>query len=89
MGAVGAPSVASPALSEPTRILLEDVLRALADIDVPLMSVAAVTGTGLPDGDPFDPDRFRDEARILDWGGGDRHPAGGPSCRRRVRPRHR
>ena len=45
------------------RILLEDVPRALADIiDVPLMAVATVTGTGLPDGVPFDPDRFRDEA---------------------------
>ena len=51
-------------------ILLEDVIRALADIDVPLMAVATVTGTGLPDGAPFDPDRFRDEARILDWEAG-------------------
>ena len=49
---------------------LEDVLRALADIDVPLMAVATATGTGLPDGAPFDPDRFRDEARILDWEAG-------------------
>ena len=37
---------------------------------VPLMAVATVTGTGLPDGVPFDPDRFRDEARILDWEAG-------------------
>ena len=52
------------------RIPLEDVLRALAEIDVPLMAVATVIGTGLPDGAPFDPDRFRDEARILDWEAG-------------------
>ena len=40
------------------RVPLEDVLRGRAEIDVPLMAVAVATGMGLPDGAPFDRERF-------------------------------
>ena len=48
----------------------------------------SVPWTGLPDRVPFDPDRFRDEARILDWEAGIAILPAGHAAADEFRPRH-